>query len=393
MEAKVARKPIIAYFSEVKDPRTNRNKLRKYPLIEVIVITILAVISSAKGWEDIERYGKAKRKWLEKFLPLEHGIPKHDVYRLVFIKLGPTEIEQCFMNWVRDIKQSISREVIAIDGKAVRGTFNAESGKSLHLVSAWATANKLIFGQVKTDEKSNEITAIPHLLEKIALEGCIVTIDAMGCQHAIAEQIVRKKADYVFSLKGNKGNLHEAVEEYWEGLDFNAPVSAQARHIRFNSTSTHDTGHGREEYRDYAVSDDVAWLHKEFPLWKTIRSIGMVEETRAEGEKITIGRRYFVSSLEADVELFAHAVRSHWGIENSLHYVLDVAFGEDACRIRTDKGPENMAFIRKIALTLARSDKESKSSMVGRLKQMGWDNDYLEQMLFDSGFGANSAAG
>ncbi|GHV27497.1 H repeat-associated protein YdcC [Spirochaetia bacterium] len=393
MEAKAARKPIIAYFSGVKDPRTNRNKLRKYPLVEVIVITILAVISAAKGWEDIERYGKAKRKWLEKFLQLEHGIPKHDVYRLVFIKLDPAEIERCFMNWVRDIKASIGREVISIDGKAVRGTFNAESGKSLHLVSAWATANKLIFGQEKTDEKSNEITAIPHLLEKIALEGCIVTIDAMGCQHAIAEQIVGKKADYVFSLKGNQGNLHESVEEYWEGLDFNAPASAQERHIRFNSTSTHDIGHGREEYRDYAVSDDVEWLHKEFPLWKTIRSIGMVEETRQEGEKITIGRRYFVSSLEADAEQFAHAVRLHWGIENSLHYVLDVAFGEDACRIRTDKGPENMAFIRKIAMTLARSDKESKSSMVGRLKQMGWDNDYLEQMLFDSGFGANSAAG
>ncbi|GHT65384.1 H repeat-associated protein YdcC [Spirochaetia bacterium] len=393
MEPKAARKPIIDYFSEVKDPRTNRNKLRKYPLEEVIIITILAVISSAKGWEDIERYGKAKRKWLEKFLPLAEGIPKHDVYRLVFIKLNPQEIEKCFMNWVRDIKQSIDREVIAIDGKSVRGTFNAESGKSLHLVSAWATANRLIFGQVKTDEKGNEITAIPHLLEKIALEGSIVTIDAMGCQHAIAEQIVSKKADYVFSLKGNQGKLHEAVEEYWEGLDFNAPASAQERYIRFNSSSTHDTGHGREEYRDYAISDDVAWLRKDFPLWKTIRSIGMAEEHRQAGEKTTTERRYFVTSLEADAELFARAVRSHWGIENSLHYVLDVAFGEDACRIKKDNGPENMAFIRKIALTLARSDQESKSSMVGRLKEMGWDNDYLERMLFNSGFGENPSAG
>ncbi|MHC6204172.1 ISAs1 family transposase [Breznakiellaceae bacterium SP9] len=392
MEQKAARKPIIAYFSEVKDPRTNRNKLMKYPLVEVIVITILAVISSAKGWEDIERYGNAKRKWLEKFLPLEHGIPKHDVYRPVFSKLNPHEIETCFMNWVRDIKASIDREIIAIDGKSVRGTFNAESGKSLHLVSAWATANRLIFGQVKTDEKSNEITAIPHLLEKIALEGCIVTIDAMGCQYAIAEQIVSKKADYVFSLKGNQGNLHEAVEEYWEGLDFNAPASEQERHIQFNSSSTYDTGHGREEYRDYAVSDDVAWLRKEFPLWKTIRSIGMVEATRQVKGKTSTERRYFVSSLEADAELFGHAVRAHWGIENSLHYVLDVAFKEDACRIRTDQGPENMAFIRKIALTPARSDHESKSSMVGRLKELGWDNDYLERILFNSDFGGTPAA-
>jgi predicted transposase YbfD/YdcC len=393
MEQKAVRKPIIDYFSEVKDPRTNRNNLRKYPLEEVIIITILAVVSSAKGWEDIERYGQAKRKWLENFLPPEHGIPKHDVYRLVFIKLNPREIETCFMNRVRDIKASIDREVIAVDGKSVRGTFNAESGKSPHLISAWATTNKLIFGQVKTDEKSNEITAIPHLLEKIALEGSIVTIDAMGCRHAIAEQIVSKKADYVFSLKGNQGNLHKAVEEYRAGLNFDAPASEQERHIRFSSSSTYDTGHGREEYRDYAISDNVAWLRKEFPLWKTIRSIGMAEETRQVKGKTTAERRYFVSSLEADAELFARAVRSHWGIENSLHYVLDVAFKEDACSIRTDKGPENMAFIRKIALTLARSDQETKSGMVGRLKQMGWDNDYLERMLFNSSFGGTTAAG
>jgi predicted transposase YbfD/YdcC len=203
--------PIMQYFSSIPGPRKDTNK--KYPLYEVIVITILAVMSFAKGWEDIERYGKAKRHWLSKFLDLKFGIPKHDVYRRVFTVLKPRFIEDCFMNWVRAIKQSIQREIIAIDGKTARGTFNAETGKALHLVSAWATANRLVFGQVKTDEKSNEITAIPTLLDKIALEGCIVSIDAMGCQYEIADKIVKKKADYLFSLKGNQGTLHEDVAD------------------------------------------------------------------------------------------------------------------------------------------------------------------------------------
>ena len=312
-------------------------------------------------------------------------IPKHDVYRRVFTVLKPELIENCFMNWIRAIKQNLPRETIIIDGKTAKGSFNAATGKALHIVSAWASSNRLVFGQVKTDDKSNEITAIPILLDKIALEGSIVSIDAMGCQWEIANKIIKKKADYLFSLKGNQGNLHEDVTEYFGEFDFTKPASAM-KYISFQTTSTHEEKRGRIEDRDYAVSDDVLWLHERHPQWKTIKSIGFVDSRREEKGKVTCERRHFVSSLPADAEEFAKTVRGHWSIENSLHYVLDVAFGEDSSRIRTDKGPENMSFIRKIALTIARLDTETKSSVAGRIKQMAWSEEYLEQMLFASSF-------
>ena len=382
--------PLMEYFAHIKDPRREtKNKI--YPLIEVIVIAFLAVMSGADGWEAIERYGEMRKKWLTKFLTLKEGIPKHDVYRRVFCAIRSELLESCFMNWVRDIKRDIRREVIAIDGKTVRGMatksrFKAGTeAKSIHLVSAWATENQLVFAQVQTEEKSNEITAIPALLEQIAIAGCIVTIDAMGCQYEIADKIVGKRADYVFSLKGNQETLHEEVKEYWDMLDFDKPA-AQAKYIKFRSVSTYDEKHGRKETRDYAISDDVAWLRKQFPQWKTINSIGVVESTRDAGEGPKTERRYFVSSLGADEELFAHAVRAHWGIENRLHYMLDVIYREDDCRVRKDWSPRTFALIRKIALTIARSDKESKASIRGRVQQMAWSEDYLESLLFRSDF-------
>jgi predicted transposase YbfD/YdcC len=381
-EVKVA--PIMVYFSKLEDPRSEVNKL--HPLETVVAITILAVMSFAKGWEAIEEYAEAKKEWLSKFLDMRNGVPSHDVYRRVFSALKPEAVEECFMNWVRAVKKDYKTEVIAIDGKTVRGSFNAKKGeKAIHLVTAWATANALVFGQVKTEEKSNEITAIPTLLEKIAVRGCIVTIDAMGCQYDIANKIIEKHGNYFFSLKGNQGTLHDDVIEYWEGFDFDKP-SGMMKNISFETTSTHDEKHGRIEDRDYAVSDDVGWLLERHPLWNTIKSIGMVESRREVKGIVTTERRYFVSSLPADPEQFAHAVRAHWGIENSLHYVLDVIFGEDASRIRTDNGPENMAFIRKIALTVARSDRKSKKSIIGRVRQMAWSDTYCEQLLFDSDF-------
>jgi predicted transposase YbfD/YdcC len=221
------------------------------------------------------------------------------------------------------------------------------------MVSVWAAKNRLVFGQVKTEEKSNKITAIPTLLEKLALEGCIVTIDAMGRQYKTAGQVVGKRADYLFSLKKNQETLYEDVQEYFRD-------------------------------RDYAVSGDVGWLQERHPDWKTIRSIGVVESKRGEKGEVTVERRHFISSLPADAQQFAKAVRSHWGIENSLHYVLDVAVGEDGSRLRKDKGPENMAILRKVALTATRGDTETKSSIIGRRKQAAWSNEYLEQLLFQS---------
>jgi predicted transposase YbfD/YdcC len=381
-EIKVA--PIMAYFSKLEDPRSEINKL--HPLETVVAITILAVMSFAKGWEAIQQYAEAKKEWLSKFLDLTNGVPSDDVYRRVFSALKPETVEECFVNWVREIKKEYNKEVIAIDGKTVRGSFNKKAGnKAIHLVSAWATENKLVFGQVKTTEHSNEITAIPTLLEKIVVKGCIVTIDAMGCQYDIANKIIKRQGDYLFSLKGNQGTLLDDVAEYWSQLDFNKPVGT-IRNISFATTSTHDEKHGRIEDRDYAISDDVEWLIKRHPLWKTIKSIGMVESRREISGESTIERRYFISSLSADSEQFAHAVRAHWGIENSLHYVLDVVFGEDACRIKTDNGPENMATIRKIALTVARADKDSKSSLIGRVRQMAWSDTYCEKLLFNSDY-------
>jgi predicted transposase YbfD/YdcC len=207
----------------------------------------------------------------------------------------------------------------------------------------------------------------------------------MGCQYEIADKIVKKEADYVFSLKGNQEILHEEVKGYWDMLDFNKPA-VQAKYIAFRSVSTYEEKHGRKEARDYAVSEDVQWLHKQFPQWKTINSIGMVESTRDAGDGAKTERRYFVSSLNADEELFAHAVRSHWGIENRLHYMLDVVYREDACRVRKDYSPRTLALIRKIALTIARSDKESKTSIRGRVRQMTWSEDYMESLLFHSDF-------
>ena len=389
--------PLMEYFSKIEDPR-RETKNKKYPLIEVIVIAFLAIISGADGWESIERYGLMRKKWLGKFLKLAEGVPKHDVYRRVLCAIRSELLESCFMNWVRDIKRDIRQEVIAIDGKTVRGMatksrFKAGTDvKSIHLVSAWATENQLVFAQVQTEEKSNEITAIPLLLEQIAIAGCIITIDAMGCQYEIADKIVKKGADYVFSLKGNHENLHGEVKEYWDMLDFGKP-EAQTKYIKFRSISTYDEKHGRKETRDYAVSDDVQWLVKQFPQWKTINSIGVVESTRdtGVGEPKT-ERRYFVSSLGADEKLFAHAVRAHWGIENRLHYMLDVVYREDASRVRKDWSPRTLALIRKIGLTIARSDKESKTSIRGRVQQIGWSEDYLESLLFRSDFASQQEA-
>jgi predicted transposase YbfD/YdcC len=335
----------------------------------------------AEGWEDIETYGHAKHAWLKKFLPLQNGIPTHDVYRRVFNCLHPAAIEQCFMAWVRNIKQDTPQEIIAVDGKTVRGSFNSQLGTCpLHLVSAWAAHNRLVLAQVKTQDKSNEITAIPSLLELIALKGCIVTIDAMGCQYKIADYIVTQEADYVFALKENQKSLYEDVTKYFQDIDFSHPEPD------ILVKSTFDVDHGRLERRCYGVSGNISWLTERHPAWNTINSIGIVYSKRETPEKTSTECRYFVSSLEADPELFATTVRTHWGIENSLHYVLDVTFHEDASRIKTGCGPENWACFRKIALTVARSDKQSTHSVKKRIKQMAWSDEYLEQLLFHSSF-------
>lgn len=285
------------------------------------------------------------------------------------------------MAWIRSIRQTIDQEVIAIDGKTLRGSLDRNKAlKAAHLVSAWACENRLVFAQVKVDEKSNEITAIPELLSLIALEGSIVTIDAMGCQYKIANQITDAKASYLFSLKGNQESLCDDVNEFFADFDFSTPQ--EDIHVH----TTTDVDHGRVEVRKHAITASVDWLTNRHPHWHTIKSIGVIEATRDLGDSVSMERRYYVASLPANPELFAKAARSHWGIENSLHYVLDVAFREDACSIRHGNAPENIAWMRKFAITLVRMDKESKRSVKSRIKKLGWSSEYLEYLLFQTSF-------
>jgi predicted transposase YbfD/YdcC len=367
--------PLMDYFKAIQDPRIERKKL--YPLIEVIVIALLAIMSGAEGWEDMEDYGNAKAWWLQQFLPLKNGIPKHDVFRRVFIRLIPEQIEQCFRAWVADLHMPIDRQVFAVDGKTIRGSLNKRADvKAAHIVSVWAAENRLVLAQTKVDEKTNEITAIPDVLGMIALKGAIVTIDAMGCQYKIANQIVEAGGDYLFSLKGNQETLCDDVEEYFKDLDFERPEPEVQVYQDF------EIDHGRAERRKHGVTGDVQWLIERHPLWSTIQSIGVIEEKRRIGEEESVERRYYVSSLPVDPELVAHAARAHWGIENSLHYILDVMFREDACRIKSGNAPENLNRFRKIALTLVRQDTASKLSIRKRLKKLMWSDEYFADLLF-----------
>jgi predicted transposase YbfD/YdcC len=283
------------------------------------------------------------------------------------------------MLWVNDLKLNISEEVIAIDGKTMRGSLNKQKGlKAAHVLSAWATENRMVLAQVKTDEKSNEITAIPELLNMLALKGAIVTIDAMGCQYKIADQIVEAEGDYLFSLKGNQGSLHEEVIEYFHDIDFDHPEAEIQVH------TTVDGNHGRIETRKHGVSGNVQWLRERHPAWETVQSIGIVESTREakNGSFNSTERRYYVSSLQADANLLAFVSRAHWGIENSLHHVLDVAFREDASRVHAGFAPENLNSFRKMAMTLVRRDVSSKFSIRKRLKMLAWSDEYFEKVLF-----------
>lgn len=349
----------------------------EHKLLDIIGLTICAVICGADTWVDIEEYGKAKEKWLKKFLELANGIPSHDTIARLFAALDPEALQECFLSWVKAVAQLNEGEIIPIDGKTLRRSYG-EGGKkgAIHMVSAWASQNHLVLGQVKVDEKSNEITAIPQLLKVLEIKGCIVTIDAMGAQKEIAEQIIKRGGDYVLSLKGNQGNLHKDVEQL-----FNWACETEFRNIPHEFHRTIDAGHGRIEIRRYWLLDSVEYLidaHR----WSGLKRVGMVEsERRVAGKTPTIERRYYLVSLDGGVERFAQSVRSHWGIENQLHWILDVAFNEDASRIRKDHAPANFALIRHIAVNLLRQDTSVKVGLKAKRLKAGWDNDYLSRIL------------
>jgi len=361
-------------LGQVPDPRRERTRLHQ--LVDILVIAVCATLCAAETWEEIAEFGQAKESWFKKFLALPNGIPSHDTFRRVFLRLNPRKFQESFLVWVRSVAQLSAGEVVSLDGKQVRGARTADGKEGLRMVSAWASEQRLVLGQLKTAEKSNEITAIPLLLELLELKGCIVTIDAMGCQTAVAGQIISQEADYVLSLKGNQGRLHEEVAEY-----FAWARRSNFQDLEYDYCATLEKDHGRIEGRRCWVTEDTGWF-TEHAEWAGLRSFIMVEaEREVVGHAASVERRYFISSLPADAQQALRAVRGHWQVENSLHWVLDVAFHEDACRTRTGHAPENLATLRHIAVNLLKQERSCKLGIKSKRLKAGWNESYMLKVL------------
>jgi len=335
------------------------------------------VICGADTWVDIETYGSSKIEWLEQVLELPNGIPSHDTFSRVFSRLKPEQFQQCFLNWIKSISNIIPGEVVAIDGKKLRHSYDyGGEKKAIHMVSAWATDQRLVLGQVKVDEKSNEITAIPELVKVLELSGCIVTIDAMGCQREIVRLIASQSAAYVITLKKNQSSLCERVEEL-----FKQAIKTRFSGFNHSCYQTKEHSHGREEIRNYLMLSNIIDKIDPTGKWDSLQSVGMVESVRTVNGKTTVETRYYISSLPNNAQLLGQSVRSHWGIENPLHWVLDVAFREDDCRIRKDHAPQNFAVLRHIALNLLNQEKKLRTGIKNKRLKAGWDNKYLALVL------------
>jgi predicted transposase YbfD/YdcC len=364
---------IVEHFSELSDPRVERTK--KHLLLDIVVLAVCAVICGAEGWEDIEEFGKQKHAWLKRFLKLPKGIPSHDTIGRVFRLLKPLEFQKCFVSWTKALQETLGLTFIAIDGKTLRRSFDRASAKNaLHMVSAWSTENHLVLGQQAVDGKSNEITAIPELLKLLELKGAIVTIDAIGCQKTIAQQIVDAEADYVLAVKDNQPKLHAALYAHFLDAHENN-AHADARQYK-----TREKAHGRVVERQYYVSPVPKSWDEVRAIWPGIRSIGQVITLSERDGKETSGVRFYITSLAPRVKRFARAVRGHWGVENSLHWVLDVSFDEDASRIRKDHGPNNFALLRRLAASMIKRD-TSPGSVRKKRKRAGWNNQALLNIL------------
>jgi predicted transposase YbfD/YdcC len=365
---------IRTHFAHLEDPRIDRTRLHN--LMDIVVIAICAVICGADGWVDIADYGVAKHAWLKTFLRLPHGIPSHDTFRRVFCLLDPAAFQECFRRWIDALSDGLGLERVAIDGKAVRRSFDRATGKAaLHLVSAWATEQHLVLGQVAVDTKSNEITAIPKLLELLDVAGAIVTIDAMGCQKEIAAKIREGGGDYVLSVKENQPHLLEDIQLcFARALDHGFAGPKHSCH-----EAVYD-GHGRVETQYVYTIWDPEGI-RDLALWKDLKAITLIYSERQEaGKEDTVETRYYIGSKAVQAAAYAEYVRGHWGIENGQHWVLDVCFDEDRSRMRTDHSAENMALLRRLALSLLKQH-GGKGSVRGKRKRSGWDDRLLVEVL------------
>lgn len=365
---------VLEHFASLPDPRVERT--RRHELLDLVTIALCAVISGAESWDDIADYGRKKVDWLATFLLLPEGIPSHDTFNRLFQRLDPLAFQACFHSWMSALSESLGLKTIAIDGKTLRHSFDTANAKSaLHLVSAWATANGVTLGQVAVDRKSNEITAIPKLLEMLDLAGAIVTIDAAGCQKTIAEQIRAGGGDYVLAVKDNQPHLHEdIIQRFLTCVDNDF---AGVEHTVFTEAVT---GHGRQERRTtYVIPSTVGIRNAED--WRDLRAICLVVSERTVGEETSIEARHYIGSATEPAEVYASAIRGHWGIENGLHWTLDVTFREDASRARLGHAAENLALLRRIAVSLLKNETSCQRSIHGKRLLSGWDNDYLLQVL------------
>ncbi|MAT96545.1 MAG: ISAs1 family transposase [Anaerolineaceae bacterium] len=366
----------VQHFGTIEDPR--RQAGLRHQLVEVMFIAICAIIAGADDWVAIERFGQAKESWFQKFLPLKHGIPSHDTFGDVFSVLDPEQFAEAFIGWMQMI--ATVSGVIALDGKTVRRSFDKALGKAaIHMVSAWSAENRLILGQVKVDDKSNEITALPQLLALLVIKGCLVTIDAMGCQTEIAEQIVAQGGDYLLAVKKNQKYLYEDVAHLFKHAvpeNFNAEGFDEARTV--------DKQHGRLEIRHCQLISEPEWLDylRSRHNWKGLHSVVKIWTERQVSGKKSCESRYYLCSRAASAADLLAGVRAHWGVENNVHWVLDVVFAEDASRTRTGHGQQNLATMRRIAINMLNQEQSRKESLKGKRQLAGWDETYLERIVF-----------
>lgn len=375
MSAKESIFDITRYFSGLDDPRIDRQKLHSLP--DILFIVFCGAICGAESWRDFADFGESKIDFIRKYIPLENGVPSKNTFNRVISSLDPDQFKKCFLNWVCDFQCELGR-VIAIDGKTLRRSFDKATGASaIHMVSAFASEARLVLAQEKVADKSNEITAIPKLLDLIALDGAVVTIDAMGCQKTIAKQIIDGGGDYVLAVKGNQGTLHSQIAKH-----FNHTLDMQ--HNKFVDTSIIDeTSRGRHEVRKCLATEELDWLvGKE--QWTGLKTCVLIESKRTAGDTTTTEKRYYISSVESSADVLNKIIRAHWGVENSLHWIMDVVFGEDYSRVRTANGAENMSLIKHVALNKLQAAKpEFKKDMsIKRLrKKAGWDDGTLDKIL------------